>query len=420
MNSATTVRPASRLFGSLDPRDRRLLLICVGIVVLVALVVAILVPPEDDSNPVPSTFAFTAHGARAAYLALAQSGYRIERWERPLDELAAQSDAHTVLILAGPSRPATTSEHAAVAKFLQRGGRVLATGLVAASLLPDNQAEFNPQGLMDDCTAQPEGFDPLADSGVIHIRPTSRWRMDLPEQRAQYICNGNAVVVSYAVGKDAVKGHVVWWANSLPLENAAIAQDGNLALLLRSIGPADGTRIVWDESLHGDARGLWSYAEGTPVHLLWAQLALLGLLLILSYSRRSGPLLADPTIARDAPLEFVHSLGALYDKAGATNTAVRIAYDRFRLMLGRQTGPQAGMGPVEQSNEIVGLVQARLGHAAPHLRKEILDCEEVAYAAEPLTARRALSLVQSLWAYEEEMRKGGKRHSAAMETENPN
>jgi hypothetical protein len=95
-------------------------------------------------------------------------------------------------------------------------------------------------------------------------------------------------------------------------------------------------------------------------YLLSARLILVAILLLLSNSHRSGPLLPDPFVARDVQLEFGHSLGALYEKAGATNTTVRVAYDRFRLMLGWHTGaPRTGSSATERTQEIVSLVSAR-------------------------------------------------------------
>lgn len=404
----TAAEHGVRIFPSLSRRDRLLLLSCLGLVVVMAGVVAVVAPQEDDNDPVPSSFSSASHGSAAAYLALQRSGYRIEHWERPLDELADESDAHTVVILAEPDFASAVKARAPVAKILQRGGRVLATGFSGAWLLPDNQAEES-EPVATECDAQAEGFGALADSGKVHMKPTVRWNMVLPEQHAQYTCRGDAVVVSYAAGP----GRVVWWADSLPLENAAVARDGDLALLLHGLGAGTDARIVWDESLHGDAPGVWSYTRGTPVKLLWVQLVLVGVLLVLSFSRRSGPLLPDPVVARDAPLEFVHSLGALYDKAGATNTAVRIAYDRFRLLLGRQAGRGAG----NQTEEMVRVASARLSHAAPDLQEKIEACEELTYMAEPMPPRQALSLVQSLWTYEDEMKQGGRRKPGREEVQ---
>ncbi|HEV2618323.1 MAG TPA: DUF4350 domain-containing protein [Acidobacteriaceae bacterium] len=405
MTVDTSLQRKPRFFVSLNQRDRMLLLACLVLVVLGAGVVAVLAPQEDDNSRVPSSFASGSHGAEAAFLALERSGYRIERWERPLDDLVAQVDPHTVVILAEPDFSMAGKARTTVSEILNHGGRVVATGFSGGFLLPDNEAEESSVSLQTTCDAQPEGFDPIADSGVVHIRPGLRWKPQRPEQRAQYSCGGDTVVVSYAAGH----GQVVWWADSQPLENAAIAKDGNLALLLNSIGADPHARIVWDESLHGDAPGLWSYANGTPVHLLWLQMALAGLLLVFSFSRRSGPLLPDPSAARDMPLEFVYSLGALYDKAGATNTAVQIAYDRFRMLLGRNAAiGGAERAGSERSDEIMGIASARLGSAALDLRETVADCEAARYESERIQPRRSLALVQALWRYGEDLKHGVK------------
>ena len=379
---------------SISSRDKRLVFGCLAIVALVAVVVAVLAPREDDDDPTPSSYASSSHGAKAAYLSLAEAGYRIERWERPLRELAAETDAHTTLILAEPWR-VDSETRSAVKAILDRGGRVLATGVNGAALLPEGEAQPDPGfSANSDCVAQPEGFDMFASGGTPHLRPVTRWQTVQPNQRAQYYCGDSAVVVTYPVGQ----GTAVWWASSMPLENASIARDGDLALLLASLGRVDHTRIVWDESLHQSAPGLWSYAEGTPVHLLWIQLALITTLLVLSFSRRSGPLVPDPIVSRDRSLEFVSSLGALYDKADASEAAVKVASDRFRLSLGRTLK----RGELE---ELVSVANARAGHSLDGLRETATECDEAENALTgSLPPARALRLVQKLWAYEQETR----------------
>lgn len=399
MNAAATASdlPACSP-GSLNRRDRYLLLACLGMVTLAALVVASLAPQQDETDTTPSTFSSGTHGAEAAFLALQRSGYRIERWERPLEDLVPQVDAHTVVVFPEPKFTRVMGAKKTVDQILARGGRVLVTGMSGALLLRQNQVQQMP-GIADNtqppCAAQAEGFGALADPGPINLRAQYEWSVPRPDERVQYTCRGHAVVVSYRSGK----GEVVWWSDSLPLENGSIAKDGDLHLLLASLGSTEN-RIVWDESLHGDEAGIWSYANGTPVHLLWMQIALVALLLILSFSRRSGPLLPDPVVARDMPLEFVLSLGALYDKAGATNTAVSIAYDRFRLMLGRRARP----GSSAQTEEMVSIASARLGKADPELAATLAACEELTYESRQIVPKRALFLVRSLNKFEQEIR----------------
>ena len=393
--------------ASLSSRDRRLLFAFLIMVAVVLVVVAVLAPQQDDQDRTPSTFSSGSHGAEAAYLALEQSGYHIERWERPLTDLVPQVNAHTVVIFAEPNFNRAVRSRTVVQHILDRGGHVLVTGMAGGFLLPEDRAQAGSPvtgSLYPSCDAQPEGFGALADSGTVHMRASYEWRDPRPSQRVQYTCRGNAVVVSFP----ASHGKVIWWADSQPLENAFIANDGDLALLLASLG-APGNRIVWDESLHNDEPGLWSYANGTPVHLLWAQLAVVALLLVLSFSRRSGPLLPDPVVARDAPLEFIYSLGALYDKAGATNTAVEIAYDRFRMTLGR--GARAANA--QQTEEMMGVAAARLGREGPELRETIKTCEELRYASAQVQPARALTLVRTLNRFGEEVSQIGGTKKAA-------
>ena len=126
-----------RFMSSLDAKDRKLLLWSVGIAFGLAVVIALVMPSDDnDQNTMPSTYLAGKHGARAAYESLLRSGYKIERWERPLTELADAAGPSTVVILAEPfSRE--TDDYKAVEQIVSRGGRVLATGLFGGYILPE-------------------------------------------------------------------------------------------------------------------------------------------------------------------------------------------------------------------------------------------------------------------------------------------
>ena len=388
--------------GSLDRRDRILLTICLGMVLLMIVLLAVFAPEEEDRNPTPSSYATGSYGAKAAYLLLEHSGYRVERWTRPLKELnetlnsasvnagAVDSQAgrnNVTLILAEPSLQDLKQAQVFVLKFLEDGGRVVATGLSGGLLLPQSHAAVDPLLFEGECDTTATGFGALANSGEVYIRPHAVWSQANPLQRAAYLCNHEAVVVTYSVGK----GQVVWWADSLPLENAGISRGDNLSLLLNSVGPP-GTRVVWDESLHlGGDVSLWSYARGTPLHLVWGQLAVVAFLLLVSYGRRSGPLRPDPVTPRASSLEFVQSLGSLYHRAGATNTAVTIAYQQFRHVAEKQ----AGVGATLDAAQASSVIARRFRYDEKVLTADLAAAEGAAYAR-PLTERRALTLVQAL------------------------
>jgi hypothetical protein len=388
-----------RMFATIDRRDRRFLLVSAGLALVFVVILALLSPPQDDDNTTPSSYSSGTHGALAAYRLLEQSGYTIERWGGPLDGLANRDDSHITLIVAGPYATNLRPARAPVAKFLERGGHVLVTGNEGGRLMPGNEVVPNPAGV--ECAASPNGFDRAANSGEVHMGTGAVWRQTDPMQRVQYTCEAGAVVVTYAVGK----GQVTWWASSLPLENAGIQQGDNLALLLNSIGPSSATRVEWDESLHGEAATLWSYAEGTPIHLVWWQLTLVASLMVLSYSRRSGPLRPDPVVSRANPIEFVRSLGALYHKAHATDTVVAIAYHHFKHVLLRYIG----LSHSEQADaeQIAAAVERRFGGNVASLKRDLADCEATAYG-ETISVNRALGLVQRLRDHETWLQNGCK------------
>src|ERR1017187_9858336 len=125
-----------KLFSSLDAKDRKLLLWFLGIGLTLAILTGFLLPNgNDNDNPLPSTYLAGQHGARAAYETLLRSGYPVERWERPLGELAAMAGPDTVVIFAQPYTR-EDSDIDAVRQILERGGRVLSTGSMGGNMLP--------------------------------------------------------------------------------------------------------------------------------------------------------------------------------------------------------------------------------------------------------------------------------------------
>ena len=63
--------------------------------------------------------------------------------------------------------------------------------------------------------------------------------------------------------------------------------------------------------------------------------ALLAIAALLTFSRRSGPLRPVPPPSRLAPLEFVETLGGLYQQAHAASVAVDVYYQRFQYWMTR-------------------------------------------------------------------------------------
>ena len=381
-----------KFLSSLDAKDRRLLLWCVGIGLTLAALTGFLTPREE--SPLPSTYLSGRHGARAAYETLLRSGYSLQRWERPLSELAATAGPETVVIFAEPFTR-ESEDIKAVRTILERGGRVLATGLGGGIILPGEASEMPRTFGFAACKLEPEGLDALSNSGEAWMVPEAAWAVGNPAHRVEYSCAGQPAVVEYGWGK----GHAVWWSSSTPLENGSIARAHDLDLFLNSLGPREGHRFYWDESLHGEIRSIWSYAAGPALNMLWIGLAVLGLLVVLSFSRRSGPVRDLPPPPRATPIEFLEALGSLYRNAGAASTAVSIAWERFR----RHTLQLCGLrGSKMGAAELAGAIRSRFPQAGANLETDLADCEEAAWS-ETINPGEALKLVRKLYGYQEKL-----------------
>jgi hypothetical protein len=396
-----------RLFASLDAKDRKLLLICLGVVVILAVITGVFARNQNsDDNPLPSSYLTGMHGARAAYDLLVESGYPVERWEQPLGELAAQANRETVVILVDPYLP-STNDFKAVDQILERGGRILVTGMTGGALAPDGAARPTTQLNGAACKLAPQGLGSLAGSGEVWMQPEATWTMNNPRYHVDYNCAGGPAVVEY----DEHAGHVVWWAGSTPIENGSIARANNLDLFLNTIGSPEGHRFYWDESLHGETKSEWYYARGAALNMLIYGAIGLALLTILSFSRRSGPVRDVPQPSRSTPVEFIEALGSLYGKAGASATAIKLAYDRFRRTMGALCGVK---GMQMNARELADALRRRFPAAAAELETDLAECES-ACDDDFLSPKKALALVQKLSRWGEffaEQAAAGVKHDA--------
>ena len=381
--------------ASLDAKDRRLLLWCVSIALLLAVAIGFLIPgSSSNSNPLPSSFLAGQHGARAAYETLLRSNYSIERWERPLADLAATAGPDTVVIFAEPFTR-EPRDVKAVRQILERGGRVLSTGLGGGFILPGDASETPDTFSFAACKLDPEGIDPLAGSGEVWMVPQAGWQVGNPAFHVEYACTAQPSVVEYDWGK----GHVVWWASATPLENGSLARAHDLDLLLNSLGPREGHHFYWDESLHGDVRTAFSYVAGPSWTMLWFGLPVLAVLVILSFSRRSGPVRELPPAVRATPIEFLEALGSLYRNAGASSISVAIALERFRRKVLRLCGLRGKQMAIA---DLAATLRRRFPQTDPTLEADLAACEEAA-RSEAIAPRDALKLIQKLYAHQEKI-----------------
>jgi Domain of unknown function (DUF4350) len=369
----------------IDPRDRKLLLGAGIVFILLIVGVAFFGGEPGEKFDVPSSYSTASGGAKAAYLVLTESGYKVQRWERRLGDLPKGS----TLVLADPQEAPTRDEREALRNFLWDGGRILATGMFAGTFLPENESV--PDMLLAMTWKKVSAIAPSAIARAapqITMAPQARWPSYSPAY-ALYGDGDEVVVVKYPYGR----GEVLWWAAATPLTNAGLKEPGNLEFLLACLGDTKAP-ILWDEYIHGYRETLGSSVGHSPVKWLLLQLGLLGLAVLATFSRRSGPVFAPVTDIRLSPLEFVQTLGGLYENAGTASVAVDISYQRFRYWLTRRLGVAVNI-PIK---DLEAAVHDRFVPRDDRFAAILRRCESA--KADPyLSESEALHLVQELDEY---------------------
>ena len=370
-----------------DPKDRKLLL-GAGCIFVAMIVGAVVFGGEQGEKvEVPSSYSTASSGAKAAYLLLVQDGYKVQRFEEKLDQLPEA--AGKTLVLAEPMEAPTREEKEKLKTFLSEGGRVIATGMFAGTFLPENESLPDPMGGMTW-----KKVSAVAPSAITRAAPEitlsaqARWR----EYSGAYPLYGDGdevVVVTYPYER----GEVLWWASATPLTNAGLKEKGNLEFFLACVG-GPKNEIVWDEYIHGYRETIASSIAHSPVKWIGLQLGLLALAVLVTFSRRSGPICKPVTDVRLSPLEFVQTLGGLYEHAGTASVAVDICYQRFRYWLTRRLG----MGSNVSASDLETAVRERWAMGDSRFAAILRRCE--AAKNDPyLQGAEALHLIQELDEY---------------------
>ncbi|HEY2120251.1 MAG TPA: DUF4350 domain-containing protein [Candidatus Acidoferrum sp.] len=383
--------------------DRKLLFIGGGLMLVMLITLAILTPPQEQGNsPVPSTYSAQSGGAEAAYRLLTRLHYPVRRWENPPTELDGKA-GNILLILAGPVQPPSSKERKALSDFVEQGGHVLFTS-------GTNKDYGNIKDYFPDAQVAPERpdpqfaiFNPMAPSRItrdaqkVSLQPSAYWGKLKAEQLSLYGADNSAAVVSWQKGQ----GKILWWAGSTPLTNAGITREDNLRFFLNSVGnwtDKGNYQIYWDEYFHGQRSSLWSYVGKTSLAWSALQVGLLALAVVFTFSRRSGPTFIPAENSRLWPLEFVDTLGGLYERAGAASSAVSVSYLRLRTLLTRQLSLPSST----RDAELAVAAEQRLDWKESGLG-ELLRRAAAARREEKFRSGDALKIVQELEKFAEKL-----------------
>jgi Domain of unknown function (DUF4350) len=382
--------------SAIDPSDRKLLLIAGAVMLVLAAALAIVSPPPaEQGSGTPSIYSDASGGAHAAFLLLQELHRSVHAWERPPTDLPQDSE-DAILILADPEENPSRAEKEALLQFAETGGRIIFTGPRIGDFFPNAESSDVPVA-KPWATYQanlPSSYTRQA--GTISLQKQSEWEGNNLSAFALYGDADSPAVMMWSVGD----GAILWWAGPTPLTNAGITQEGNLNFLLDAVSDplaraSQQPEIYWDEYFHGQRATLWAYFQKTPVPWGLLQCAVLGLAVLFTFSRRSGPMMMPPVATRLAPLEFVDTLGGLYQRAHAEPAVVEAVYQRFRSTLTRHLRL-----PMAIPNTLLDeAVRGRLGLKDDSFL-DTLQRTDAASHAQKIPPAEALELIQKLEKYE--------------------
>ena len=373
----------------LDSTDKKIVLLSIFLLMLLTTLALLFAPgSQGSSRGFPSSYSTATDGAKAAYVLLGEMGYRVERWANPPEDLPRFSK-NTLLIIAGPLIPSSDEEGRQLKQFVSGGGRLLVTGMVGAAMIRAKGVVPALAPRDDWQTFAAEMPSPLTrHAPEISIEAPAHWVHLDPGRQRYYGSEEGATVTKMRVGK----GEIIWWAGDTPLTNYGITKASNLALFLNCVGSPGETRVLWDEYFHGVRPGLWHYLSHTPLPWALLQLLTLAAFVLITYARRSGALRPLRRQSRLSPLEFIETVGALYQRKGAAAGALEIAYSRFRFLLARRLGiPSTVTTP-----ELIRSVRERPGWTIPGFG-ETLVLIEFAIKAQEVMEPKALAWVGELY-----------------------
>lgn len=353
-------------------------------------------PPDALPRNDGSSYASHPDGARAAYLLLKGLGYRVDRSFEPVAAIRHVPE-HTILVLASPSAVPSDQDVRALRAFIERGGLVLATGSASAAFLPDVPRTRDKSGAATGprvarARRQDRALPGAITEGVESIEMPAA-TVPLPLDSPYIVMYGTEQAPAVLMTRLGT-GRAVWWAGSGPLANGGIGRPNHVELLVNTLGPASMRTVLWDEFYHGHTRSFWSYLADTPFFFASLQLAAIVGIALFTYARRRRPIRERVVEPRTSPLEFIDTMGGLYERARAHGAAVSTVYTHVR----RRLLTALGLPITSDDERLVAAAAARLAFDRVELAAALSNAR--AAAVDPnLTAAAAVPIVAELQAF---------------------
>ena len=279
--------------SAIDPSDRKLLLIAGAVMLVLAAALAVVSPPPaEQGGGTLSIYSDASGGAHAAFLLL----QNLASQRTCVGTAADGSSAGFRKCDPDTREPGRASQQQRKRKLCynlrNRAGELFspARALATSSRTPAPRTCLLAKPWATYQANLPSSYTRHA--AKISLQKQSEWEGNNPAAFALYGDADSPAVMMWSVGD----GAILWWAGPTPLTNAGITQEGNLNFFLDAVSDPlaranQQPEIYWDEYFHGQRATLWAYFRRTPVPWGLLQFAVLGLAVLFTFSRRSGPMM---------------------------------------------------------------------------------------------------------------------------------
>ncbi len=364
------------------------LLWIVGLVGALAMLLVVTLPPASSPPGDRSSFANGPAGTLALARLLTASGDRVERLTGR--GFAAALPPAGAVVEAGPSRPFTPGQRAAMVGYLRAGGTVLYATAVAAvdrPLLASLGVDLGPR--VRAAAARPLLPIVAAGAGAIDVGRARRLAAATPGVLSLLAAPAGVVGVADPIGR----GHLYVLGSTRPLDNAGLRRGGDAALVLGLLARARNRRVVVDEIHHGyvdrPGRGAAALLFGTPLGAALVLVLLAGLVYGATAGRRLGRPLPPPerAIVRSTT-DHLEAMAGLYAR---TRDRGAVA-GRVRAQLEAVVRAVTGSAPGAADEAVAPALWALQPQAAPAVLdtlRSLAACERA-----PCPPGRLLELAQ--------------------------
>jgi hypothetical protein len=406
-----------------------------AVVLAILLAAGLVQESETAERGFRTTRSTNIEGTIVYYTLLDRLGIRARRSYGPL--LSETLDEVGTVFLLDPIVPLTSDEASALALWVRKGGVLVCTGQPSRLLRKLHGIDIITQGRSPRRSLGPKTHEPPTEipadatdlplaQDVTSMQFESLKALVLPAtERPQESAPAEHLLADSMGLRIAARpvgaGRVIVLADSSFLANGWIgkAQNAVTAVNLACYAQAHARGLVtaFDEYHFGFGRrqGGWSVLAAALFQTSpgWAVLSLTaaGLLFLVYKGRRFGTRRAPSRQRRRSKLEYVYSMGAAYEAAGAHRLAFRLIFEWFK----RRAAAFAGTSSSATARDIGSALAARTKLPAQPYERLMAQCEE-ALASARLPRRRLSELLSRLAKAESETfnaSRGSKREGSA-------